>query len=129
MVLSILVHISRNYIIGLRDASSEKNTKKAMVKKAIKYIRKNYSNPLSLDEIAAGIGFSRYYFCHIFKEMTGMSVISYINLIRCENAKSLMLLRKYSISEIALMCGFENFSYFSKTYKKYMGRLPSEDMK
>ena len=127
LAIDMFVYLLRNYISTAEETNEAQNSKKIMVKKAIKYIKKNYMRPLSIDEIAEKTGFSRYYFCHSFKEMTGRSVINYINLIKCMNAKSLILSEKYSISETALICGFDNFSYFSKTYKKYMGQLPSEE--
>ena len=127
-VLNIFVHLSRNYITQKSENKSA-GTKKQMAKDAIKYIKKNYGEHMQIEDIAKSIGFSRYYFCRSFKEMTGISVVSYINMVRCEKAKSLIFSKKYNVSEIALMCGFDNLSYFTKTYKKYIGTLPSEELK
>ncbi|ELP5185316.1 helix-turn-helix transcriptional regulator, partial [Clostridium perfringens] len=70
---------------------------------------------------------SKYYTCRTFKEVTGKTILDYINHIRCINARNLILYNGYTISESAYKSGFNNLSYFSKTYKKYMGLLPSEE--
>lgn len=127
-IMNMFVCLSRNYKMHT-NTDKISDSKKQMVKSAIKYIKKHYGEHMSIDDIAGNIGFSRYYLCHAFKEMMGMSLVNYINMLRCEKAKTHIYSRKYSISEIALMCGFENFSYFTKTYKKYMGVLPSDELK
>ena len=68
---------------------------------------------------------SKYYFCRIFKNITGSTVIKYLNMYRCMKARELLSSGKYTVSEAALECGFENMSYFSKTYKAYSGSVPS----
>ncbi len=127
-VMNMFVYLSRNYKI-LANTNKISDSKKQMVKSAIKYIKKHYSEHISIDDIAASVGFSRYYLCHTFKEMMNTSLVNYINMLRCEQAKTYIYSRKYSISEIALMCGSENFSYFTKTYKNYIGVLPSDELK
>lgn len=127
-ILNLFVCLSRNYTAKI-SAVEASDTKKRMVKSAIKYIKENYAEHIQIEDVAENVGFSRYYFCHSFKEMTGTSVVNYINMLRCEKARTYIYSRKYNISEIALMCGFENFSYFTKTYKKYMGLLPSAEIK
>ena len=52
-------------------------------------------------------------------------VFEYVNAVRCRNANT-FILSGLSISEAAYRCGFENMSYFSKTFKKYVGKLPSK---
>lgn len=127
-ILNMFVYLSRNYTVTIPSGGISA-AKKKMVKTAIRYIKNNCEKHMKIEDIAKITGFSRYYFCHSFKEMMGMSVINYINMLRCEKAKSYIYSGKYNISEIALMCGFENFSYFTKTYKKHMGMLPSEEFK
>ncbi|MGI5958124.1 MAG: AraC family transcriptional regulator [Massiliimalia sp.] len=98
----------------------------SMVKSAVSYIQKYYDQPLSIDSISAAIGFSKYYFCRTFKEITGRTVIDYLNLIRCSHAHSLLISGSCNVSESAEQSGFQNLSYFSKTYRRYFGCNPSE---
>lgn len=93
-------------------------------KKALIYIRKNLSVPMSLDEIADHVGISKYHLAREFKAFTGRSVIDTVNLLRCTEAKRLIE-DGMQVSAAAGSCGFENLSYFTRAFKKYMGCLPS----
>jgi AraC-like DNA-binding protein/uncharacterized protein (DUF3820 family) len=86
------------------------------------YIKENLTKKLTLDEIAANVGLSKYYFLRQFKKITGYTVIDYVNIIRCEYAQELLRSEKYKVKEVALLCGFDNFSYFTNVYKKYTGK-------
>lgn len=96
----------------------------AHVKEALIYIRKNLSNPLSLDEIADHVGVSKFHLSREFKAFTGKTIIQTVNLIRCTEAKS-MIENGTSVCDAAVSCGFENLSYFSRAFKKVFGLLPS----
>ena len=89
-------------------------------------MKSNYGERLTLEKIAEEAGLSKYYFARAFKKTTGMTVVSFLNIIRCRYARGLLLNKKHSVREAAYLCGFENDSYFSKTFKKVMGYLPSE---
>ena len=58
-----------------------------------------------------------------------MTPVTYINLLRCYEAKKLLKTNKFTIKEVSEKCGFFNYSYFAKTFKKHIGVLPSECMK
>ena len=57
-----------------------------------------------------------------------MTVIEYVNILRCKEAKRLIS-EGQSVSEAAIASGFNNLSYFTRTYKKYVGELPSSNKK
>ncbi len=94
------------------------------VKDALTYIRKNISSPLTLDTIAGHVGVSKFHLAREFKAFTGRTMVQTINLIRCSEAKRLME-SGMSVSAGAAECGFENLSYFSRTFKELFHRLPS----
>ena len=96
-----------------------------MVKAVISYIRRNFSRALTVEELCREVSFSRSYVCHTFKQVTGQSLVEYINYVRCHNARSLLRTGKYNVSECAEQSGFRNLSYFSKLYKRQMGTPPS----
>ena len=95
------------------------------VKEAIKYIRENYAHKFTLDELARFIHIHKYTLCHNFKKATGQTVVQYINNYRCQKAGS-FIKKGDSITQASLKCGFENASFFTKTFKKYIGVLPSK---
>ena len=57
-----------------------------------------------------------------------LAVIEYINLLKCHQAQK-FIRSGMNVSEAATELGFENLSYFTRTYKKYLNRLPSDDLK
>lgn len=126
LLLSIM---ARKYRVNTKNPTGEKaNQKLGLVREAIGYISIHYKESLSIDDLAAQVGFSKYHFCHTFKEITGQTAFDYINILRCNEAKRLISGGKYNVGEAALMSGFNNVSYFTRTYKKYMGIPPSHDM-
>lgn len=128
-VLSLLVYLSRYHLSApMLPLSKSQASQLEMIKKVFSYIDKNYASDLTIDFLADYVGFSRYYFCHTFKALTRMTVVSYINYIRCKKAKEYLARTGCSVSEAAAKCGFSNLSYFTRTYRKYVGSLPSQDM-
>lgn len=96
------------------------------IKKALGYIHANNHRRISLDKLSEISGLSKYYLAREFHRITGYTVISYINHLRCENAKRMILENKLSIANIALECGFQNSSYFSRSFLSIVGMLPSQ---
>ena len=108
------------------DESNEKDARKVMkLKKALAFIRENSDKEISLDEIAASADLSTKYFCSFFKEMTGKSPIEYLNSYRIEKACRKLIGGELSVTQIAYGTGFNDLSYFIKTFKKQKGCSPS----
>ncbi len=128
LVCRMLVKMYRLYYNPLGHINDNAG-KSEIVKKACKYINSNYTHSITIDEIAEAVNVSKYYLCRIFKEFTDLTMIEYINFRRCRKASMLLDSSDTSISDIAEICGFENMSYFSKIYKKYMNILPSQQKK
>lgn len=98
----------------------------ACIKKAIGAISAECERRITLDEIASSVGLSKYYFAREFRRITGFSFVAYLNGLRCEKAKRLLLLGELSIGEICAACGFENNSYFTRKFKEYSGYTPKD---
>ncbi len=101
--------------------------KESIVKNVIQYLQHHYTDSISMQELADKMGFSYYYLCHVFKEITMLTIVEYIQQLRCNYAMQLLASTEQTVSEIAEQVGFNNVSYFSKIYKRCMGRLPSAD--
>lgn len=98
------------------------------VKQTMLYLRKHACEKLTLDGIAQVMAVNKYQLSREFKMLTGSSIFSYINILRCKEA-ALLLDQGHSVSHTAYTCGFSNLSYFAKTYKKLMGEQPSQRRK
>ena len=99
------------------------------VKEAISFMRQNFSKAITTSMLAARAGFNKSYFCRMFKKATGRTAMEYLHAIRCENARQLLRGGKFNISQSARMSGFLNMPYFTRTYLKVYGVLPSSDKK
>lgn len=97
-----------------------------ITKKAIRYISKNFTRNLTLDDVANHVHLNSAYFSTLFKQSTGSSFKEYLNMVRIEESKRLLANTDYSIIDIALATGFEDQSYFSKVFKKYTGLTPKQ---
>lgn len=95
---------------------------------ALQYIRKNFAEDLSLDEVAKNVFVSSYYLSHLFREELDITYSDYLTKIRMEAAVKLMKEKNRSIREIAEMTGFKEAGYFCKAFKKCNGITPKKYM-
>ncbi|WP_411678677.1 AraC family transcriptional regulator [Clostridium thailandense] len=104
-----------------------KDSKKIMqLKKALEVIEESYSSVITLEDLSKVVGMSRKYFCKFFYEMTHRTPIDYLNYYRVECASYQLATTNLSITDIAYNCGFNDLSYFIKSFKKYKGITPSK---
>ena len=94
------------------------------IEPAIRMIRDRYPEKFTIDMLANACRISKYHFCRIFKSVTGVSAIQYINAYRLKIADAMLSNTDRQISEIASICGFDDTGYFSKIYKKQFGKTP-----
>lgn len=125
-LLDLMLNLARNYSQPRTIIDRYINSPNENIKLAMGYMESHFDQNISLDEIAYEAGISKFYFSRAFKNITGMTVVTYLNTLRCNEAKKLLKKNKYTIHEIAKKCGFLNDSYFSRTFKKYTGMLPTE---
>lgn len=123
-IMEFFVYLNRNHTQRSEPSPDAEAKKVAMVRATITYLMENYKERLTIDEIANNMHFSKSYLSHSFKEITHYSLINYINLLRCQNARTMMI-EGSSIAEAATECGFSEVSYFTRVFKKTMGTLPS----
>ncbi len=92
--------------------------------KIVRYIKENYMNKITLDDIAEHVFMSKYYISRIFNEKMGMSVSAFINKVRIDHSKRLLTESTLSIASIANMTGFDDQSYFTKQFRAVTGVSP-----
>lgn len=108
-------------------SSHSANLDEQRVRQAIFYIRKHFTEPVTLDKIADSILVSKSECCRCFKRAIGMSPFEYLMKYRIEESTRRMRTNpQESISEIAGSVGFNNTSYYNKVFKKFMGCTPTE---
>lgn len=106
----------------------QKNTQKniRVVEKVIEYVKKNYFNDFSLNDLSKELFFTPNYLSFIFSQNVGENFIEYLTKYRIERAKELLTDGKYKVYEVGEMVGYRNIDYFRRIFKEYVGVSPSE---
>ncbi|RCW76888.1 response regulator transcription factor [Saliterribacillus persicus] len=100
------------------------DTSDNLVKKMVNLIERNYSQNIKLDTIAEVLNYNSAYIGQLFKDHTGDYFNTYLDKVRIENAKKL-LLEEMKIYKVAEKIGYSNVDYFHSKFKKYEGVSPS----
>ncbi|MBY7142882.1 helix-turn-helix transcriptional regulator [Virgibacillus sp. NKC19-3] len=104
---------------------NRKNTIPSAIKNATAFINENYAAPVSLDDIVAASGLSKYHFTRLFHESMNATPIQYLTKIRVNKAIQLLKNEQLTVEAIALKVGFSNGNYFTKVFRSYLGVSPS----
>jgi AraC family transcriptional regulator len=91
----------------------------------MEYVNTYLDRPITLNDLAQIAGMSRFYFCRLFKQTTGISPHQYIIQQRVERAQQLLLTTPLGISEIAFACGFANQSHLTRYFKRITKVTPT----
>ena len=123
-VNDFVLYLARNYRVTPEKGKDAKTLH--YMRMAIGYIGSRLSEKITADDVAKEIGLSKYYFLREFKKITNMTLVEYINGLRCEKARAMLREDNMSIGEISALCGFENGSYFNKIFRNETGVSMSE---
>lgn len=92
----------------------------------ISYISDNCAAKLTLGELSEKFHMSENYFCRYFKKHFGQTAFEFINYHRIENAAELLRTTERSVTDIAISCGFESMSYFSRKFRQVKFMTPKD---
>jgi AraC-like DNA-binding protein/mannose-6-phosphate isomerase-like protein (cupin superfamily) len=109
---------------GVPCFAKANDTRLKEIKTAIDYMNSNYSQKITLDQLAKSANMSKVYFCRKFTEAVGISPIHFLMQTRIENSCQLLKNTDIGIGSIAMECGFSSFSYYSEVFKKIVGCTP-----
>ena len=125
-------HLYRFFAELIKDTQSEANITSIntdYVSVAIKYIEYNYSNEISITDIAESAGISRSHLYRLFMSELKMTPNEYLVQFRIANACKLLKSSNVNISEAAYSSGYSDPLYFSRVFKKLKGITPTEFVK
>jgi AraC-like DNA-binding protein len=105
------------------ETSPQNSTKIDIV---FKHINENFSEHISLEEIADLASMTVPAFCRFFKKTTGKTFTKLVNEYRVVHATKLLSESQFSITDICYECGFNNFSHFNKLFKEFTGKSASK---
>jgi len=113
-------------LVSNQVAIQKANPEPPMIARAKQFIREHHEEPLSLSQVAKVVNASSFYFCKVFRKVTGINFTDYVSRIRIEKAKNLALNPNLRISEIAYEVGFQSLTHFNRVFKKITGDSPTE---
>lgn len=102
------------------------NAEPPVITRAKEFIQEHQSEDLSLGQVARAVNTSTFYFCKMFKKVTGINFTDYLSRVRVEKAKNLLLNPNLRVSEIAFEVGFQSLTHFNRVFKKIVGQSPTE---
>lgn len=111
------------------EASGEQRIscrKIARLKPVLEYIDSAYASPISLGDLSRIAGMTPKYFCQYFHSVIHYTPMDYLNYYRIEQACHRLSTTEISVTEAAYSCGFNDISYFIKTFKKLKGITPKQ---
>ncbi len=125
LLLLFFAEIKKQNLYEAQKILSPKKQKQSEQFAAVlNYIKENYSKNISLETLSDIACLSPKYFCRLFHEVTNRSPIEYLNWFRVNMACDKLRNSTEKLSDIALECGFNDFSYFVKTFHRYKNITP-----
>lgn len=97
-----------------------------MIQRAKDYIARNYSENITLQDVASQLYLHPNYFSTLFSSKANISFRDYLRLVRIENAKRLMQQPEMRIADIALKVGYNDISHFNRAFKRITSMTPSD---
>lgn len=94
--------------------------------KALGFIEEHYREEIELDDVAGASGFSKYYFCKLFKDVTEKNFHEYLNEFRIRKAEMLLMDAENSVASAAYSAGFNSLATFERIFKKVKGCTPMQ---
>ena len=85
-----------------------------------------YHDPITLEEVSQYLKISKSYLCNLFKKETGKTFSQFLNELRIEKSKKMLIEKDWPVLDIALSVGFNNQNYYNLIFKKLTHRTPLE---
>jgi AraC-like DNA-binding protein len=125
-LILLLTFMSRIWVKQVNLDSQEHIGKRDLLTEALKFLETNYESDIQITDLALKVFMSPQRFRKVFKDLTGMNPLDYINAIRINRAVDLLKDSRLSISEVAQQIGILDTNYFSRLFKIRTGCTPSE---
>lgn len=110
----------------LENMENKTEDESGIILKIKNLVEKEYMHDISLNDVADRVNLAPAYVSYVFKKETGTTLIKYITEIKMEKARLLLEEDCLKINQIAKACGYENPSYFNRTFKNYFGLTPRQ---
>lgn len=127
LVVQLLIYLFRSDDALVRKEDTNRDEKTKLVESISNYLFSNYQHPITIDDVAHEVGLTKSYMSHLFKEVTGNTIMSYLMAYRLSKARNRLTAEpNLSIKQVSLDCGFKSEAHFSRLFKQKIGVSPSE---
>ncbi len=124
LTMALLVHLLRRYGVSTAAHGGFSGSNVAALRRALEFMNQPLDTRISLAELAAASGLSRFHLSRVFKQHFGLSPIAYLERARIERAKDLIQRSEMSLAEVAQTVGFADQSHFTRRFKHHAGHTP-----
>lgn len=114
------------HIVRASEETEQTRTAHAATVSAAEYLRSHYAEPLSLDTLSRLVGYTPQYLSSLFRRDTGMSIQTFLQRLRIEQACKLIEQKTLQFADIALAVGYSDVKHFSRVFRRYKGISPRE---
>ena len=119
-------HVHQRARKYFNDESGPTHSSSDVVEKIKEYVKEHIQEEISMGDIAEVVYLNPQYMVRLFKKKEGISILEYITNARVKMASDLLRETDYSIYQVASLVGYFNYSYFSRVFKKIIGKSPQE---
>lgn len=124
MLVQLLLLIGRKNQNDSENGRFEEKSDGHRFRKGLSYIDGHFKEQITIEQIASAAGFSESYFRSIFRANMNVSPLEYLNMIRIQNACTMLSRTDETVEHIALKCGFPTISTFNRNFQKYLHERP-----
>lgn len=110
----------------IRTIRNREDKSMESIRSVLMFINRNFSENISVEQLAGMVHLSKSYFMYLFKQVVGVSAIGYMIQLRIREACERLRNSDCTSAEIAFACGFQNLSNFNRQFKKYVGFTPGQ---
>ena len=130
-ITHLLIYLSRNYMAEALTSKENAQRQAQLLRfnKVLLFIDENYSRPITNQELADIMYMSVGHFANLFNKIIGIAPQKYINRMRLDKAKELLLSKKYTTTQVASLVGFQDYNHFGRQFKKHFLCTPQEMLK
>jgi len=122
----ILLHVTNYCITNFHNPPELYNNTNDIIQKVLIFIQLNYRNQISLKDVAAYAHISPNYLSKLFHQNMNISFVGYVNKLKMNFAKKLLLNTDFSITDICIDTGYSSLPSFSNKFKQTFGLTPGE---
>lgn len=124
-----VLYYTLSFLSGVEDKLEHKKASDGLFETIVDYVDHHYrESDMSLGRLAETFSYTEKYLSSLFKKNMKIGFVAYLNNLRVQYANQLMEKGADSISDISSACGYSDYTYFSKVFKKSTGRTPTESI-